>query len=95
MADDRIAKLSQRFSRHAVGRPSQGNRTRERRSFYLDVELTQRLDQAYRDLNHDLYPQRVSKSAFLETLIEYGLEHLDALKPLLPQATGEDRAESS
>lgn len=95
MADDRIAKLSQRFSRHAVGRPAQGNRTRERRSFYLDVELTQRLDQAYRDLNHDLYPQTVSKSAFLETLIEYGLEHLDALKPLLTQATGDDRAETS
>ena len=83
MSDDRIAKLSQRFSRHTVGRKPTTTRTRERRSFYLDADLTGRIDRVYKDLNHALYPQSVSKSVFLETVIEYGLEHLDELKPLL------------
>ena len=92
MADDRIAKLSQRFSRHAVGRKPATTRTRERRSFYLDAELTDRLDRVYKDLNHELYPRTVSKSVFLETVLEYGLEHLDELKPVLAQASGADDA---
>ena len=87
MSDDRIAKLSQRFSKHAVGRKPATSRTRERRSFYLDAELTGRIDQMYRDLNHALYPRSVSKSVFLETVIEYGLEHLEDLKPILIQAS--------
>ena len=95
MADDRIAKLSQRFSRHAVGRKPSTTRTRERRSFYLDAELTDRLDRVYKDLNHELYPRTVSKSVFLETVLEYGLEHLDELKPVLAQASGADDASDS
>lgn len=87
MSDDRIAKLSQRFSRHAVGRKATASRTRERRSFYLDAELTERLDRVYRDLNHALYPQNLNKSVFLETIMEFGLEHLDDLKPVLVAAS--------
>jgi hypothetical protein len=90
MADDRIAKLSQRFSKHAVGRKPATTRTRERRSFYLDAELTSRIDRVYKDLNHSLYPHSVSKSVFLETVIEHGLEHLDELKPILVQASDMD-----
>lgn len=89
MTDDRIAKLSQRFSKHAVGRKPSATRSRERRSFYLDAELTGRIDRVYKDLNHALYPESVSKSVFLETVIEYGLEHLDELKPILAQASTE------
>ncbi len=87
MADDRIAKLSQRFNKHAVGRKPSTTRTRERRSFYLDAELTARIDRVYKDLNHSLYPHSVSKSVFLETVLEYGLEHLDEIKPILIQAS--------
>lgn len=90
MADDRIAKLSQRFSRHAVGRQPTATRSRERRSFYLDSELTERLDQAYRQLQHELYPRPLTKSVFLETVLEYGLAHLDELKALLAQAAGHE-----
>jgi hypothetical protein len=93
MTDDRIAKLSQRFSKHAVGRKPTTTRARERRSFYLDAELTGRIDRVYKDLNHSLYPDSVSKSVFLETVIEYGLEHLDDLKPILAQAS--DQGDSS
>ena len=83
MTDDRIAKLSQRFKTHAVGRRGSGARSRERNSFYFDRELVARLDQTYRQLNHELYPSSLSKSAFLEVLIEYGLDHLGELRSRL------------
>src|SRR5579884_2238648 len=90
MADDRIAKLSQRFSRHAVGRQPSATRSRERRSFYLDSELTERLDQTYRRLHHELYPRPLTKSVFLEAVLEYGLAHLDELKAQLAQASSQE-----
>jgi len=84
MTEDRIARLSKRFRTHAVGRPPTSERTRERHSFYLDAALVERLDRTYRDLNYELYHSGgISKSRFLETLIEYGLNHLPALKAAL------------
>lgn len=47
--DERIAKLSQRFKTHRVGRPKQTQKNRERQSFYLDTELTERMDRTYKD----------------------------------------------
>jgi hypothetical protein len=61
-------------------------------SLYLDGEVVSRLDKAYRDCSHDLHPIVVSKSVFLETLIEHGLAHLDKLKPLLKEAAEGDAA---
>lgn len=81
MAEDRIAKLSERFNRHQVGRKPAAPRNRERRSLYLDGALLERLDQEHRALNHQLYPESINKAVFLETLIEYGLAHLDDLRP--------------
>ena len=86
MADDRIAKLSERFSRHQVGRKPAAPRNRERRSLYLDGALLERLDREHRALNHALYPKSVNKAVFLETLIEYGLAHLDDMKAALDQS---------
>jgi hypothetical protein len=91
--EDRIAKLSERFSRHQVGRKAAAPRNRERRSLYLDGALLERLDQEHRALNHALYPKSVNKAVFLETLIEYGLEHLGELKEVLGQSA--DGAHSS
>jgi hypothetical protein len=87
MPEDRIAKLSQRFKTHAVGRKPASNRNRERHSLYLDSELVARLDKTYRELNHKIYPKNVSKSAFLEALIEYGLDHLAELEESLSEAS--------
>jgi hypothetical protein len=86
MAEDRIARLSKRFQTHAVGRqPTTQQRSRERKSFYLDVGLVEQLDKIYRDLGHELYPTALSKSTFLETLLEYGLRHLSEVKAVLAQ----------
>ena len=92
MADDRIAKLSERFNRHQVGRKPTAGRARERRSLYLDGALLERLDREHRALNHELYPRSANKALFLETLIEFGLAHLAELKPLLAQAADNERS---
>jgi len=80
MTEDRISRLSQRFKTHAVGRKPASNRSRERHSFYLDGVLIERLDETYRGLNHELYPKTITKSVFLEELLEFGLDHLDEIK---------------
>ena len=86
--DDRIAKLSQRFKTHAVGRRPQATpRTRERHSLYLDTELVLQADRTYRDISHALYPQTVSKSLFWEALLGYGLEHVDDIKRMVSENT--------
>jgi hypothetical protein len=83
--DDRIAKLSQRFKTHATGRPKQSQKNRERQSLYLDADLTARINQTYKDIAHQMYPKSLSKSVFLETLLEYGLEHLDEVTSRLTE----------
>ena len=93
MTDDRIAKLSERFNRHQTGRkPTTTPRNRERRSLYLDGALLERLDQEHRALNHDLYPASVNKAVFLETLIEYGLAHVDELRATLSGSADDGRS---
>jgi hypothetical protein len=81
--EERIAKLSQRFKTHATGRPKVRQKNRERQSFYLDADLTVQIDKVYKDIDHQLYPRSISKSAFLETIIEYGLENLQLIKARL------------
>jgi hypothetical protein len=90
---DRIAKLSQRFKTHGAGRPKQTPKQRERQSLYLDAGLTERIDHTYKDLAHQLYPKSLSKSVFLETLLEYGLENLDTITSRLIEIA--NAAESS
>lgn len=86
MAKDRIDKLAERFRTRATGRKSTRKQTPT--SLYLDGEVVSRLDKAYRDCSHDLHSVVVSKSVFLETLIEHGLAHLEDLINLLKD-TGE------
>ncbi len=85
--EDRIARLSQRFKTHATGRPKSGSKNRERQSLYLDTHLTERIDAIYKDINHQLYPKSLSKSTFLETMLEYGLENIETIKSRLSELT--------
>lgn len=82
----RISKLSERFSTNAR-KPKAGARERERRSFYLDVAVTTRLDEELKAFNHRNFPATVSKSVFLETLLEYSLDNLDAVQARITNAT--------
>ena len=74
----RISKLSERFTANAR-KPKPGARERERRSFYLDVAVMTRLDEELKAFNHRNFPATVSKSVFLETLLEHGLDNLEAI----------------
>jgi hypothetical protein len=91
---DRIAKLSQRFKTHGAGRPKQTPKQRERQSLYLDAGLTERIDHTYKDLANELYPTSLSKSAFLEALLEYGLENLDTITSRLAELSDAEEPSS-
>ena len=78
----RIAKLSERF-KPQTGRPKRSAKQRERRSYYLDTEIAGRLDKNYKELSHQLYPQAVSKSVFIETIVEYGLDNLQVIGEII------------
>jgi hypothetical protein len=78
----RIAKLSERF-KPQTGRQKHSPKQRERKSYYLDTEITGRLDRDYKEFSHQLYPQSVGKSVFMETILEYGLDNLPAIRELI------------
>lgn len=82
----RIAKLSERFKPH-TGRPKRSSKQRERRSYYLDTEITERLDRGYKEFRHQLYPQTVSKSVFIETIIAYGLDNMSVVGEIIQAKT--------
>ncbi len=89
----RITKLSECFKERS-GRPKQFPIERERRSYYLDTEISARisarLDKDYKEFNHQVYPHTVSKSMFMETILEYGLNNLSAIKELIISKAEED-----
>ena len=78
----RIAKLSERF-KPQTKRAKLSPKQRERRSYYLDTEITERMDRVYKEFSHQLYPQTVSKSVFIETILAYGLDNLQALREII------------
>jgi hypothetical protein len=86
----RISKLSERF-KNRPGRPKRTQKDRERRSYYLDTQIAERLDQDYKEFNHQAYPHTVSKSIFIESVLEYGLDHLNAIHEIIAsKADSED-----
>jgi hypothetical protein len=78
----RISKLSERF-KDRPGRQKQSAKERERRSYCLDTQVSERLDKDYKRFNHQAYPHTVSKSVFIETLLEYGLDNLPSIRELI------------
>ncbi len=91
--EDRIARLSQRFKTHAGGRPKSDQKSRERQSLYLDANLIERVDKTYKEIGHQLYPKEVSKSLFLEMILEYGLDNMEVIKSRLSEVA--DTSEKS
>ncbi len=83
--DSRIAKLSQSFKTHATGRSKSNAKIRERQSFYLDIALVECVDKMHKEISHQLYPKSISKSNFLETILEYGLESIEIVKSRLSE----------
>jgi len=80
----RIAKLSERFKPHGA-EPKKSPKQRQRRSFYLDVEIMERIDREHKEFNHQTYPHTVGKSVFMEAILEYGMNNLPAVRALIEE----------
>ncbi len=61
----------------------QPTRTRVHRSIYLEQGIYDRLGEAYKTTNHELYPLEVRKSTFIEVCIAYALDHLPDIEDIL------------
>jgi len=82
MKEERIKALGERF-KASVERKEIPEEIREkvRRTYYLDKSLAEEVDQIYRKLNYEL--GGIPKSAFLEALLRFGLENLEAVEKSL------------
>jgi hypothetical protein len=79
----RIEALGKRFSEDALAPKQQRvsvNNNRKRHSVYIDADLMKRIDEIFKGVQHEVYPAEVTKSLFLEKLLENGLENLEAVK---------------
>ncbi len=84
----RIEALGKRFIDNAEQprpqtKPQQGLSTRNQRrrhSLYIDSNLMQRIDEIFKMVQHDVYPLTLTKSVFIEKLLEHGLANLEAVK---------------
>jgi hypothetical protein len=79
----RIQKLSERFKPRPSERKAASRERRERRSFYLDVGIMERIDKEHKTYNHQAFPHTVNKSVFMEAILEYGMDNLDAVAKLI------------
>ena len=53
---------------------------RRRHSLYIDMNLMKRIDEIFKVVQHDVYPVKLTKSVFIEKLLEHGLANLEAVK---------------
>lgn len=83
----RLATLKQRFDspiKPSASGETSGN-TRKRHSVYIDQELMQQVDDLYKQIQHEVFPTEITKSAFLEQLLEQGIQNLDKVKVALAE----------
>ena len=60
---------------------------RDRRSLYMDDVTLKKLNDGYKQLNHDAFPQEVKKVNFLAAIVTVALNHDDELRELLVSDT--------
>ena len=56
---------------------------RDRRSLYMDDTTLRKLNDAYKQLNHDVFPQEIKKVSFLAAIVSVALDHGDELRDSL------------
>lgn len=83
----RLEALKQRFESptRSTASGETPNNTRKRHSVYIDQMLMQRVDELYKQTQHEVFPTEITKSAFLEQLLEQGLQNLDKVKVALAE----------
>ena len=62
---------------------------RRRHSLYFSDKLNTDLERAFRQVAHDIFPQAIEKSDFLEMCFLYCLEHIDDIRSALRETAKE------
>jgi hypothetical protein len=88
MAEDRLKTMGQRFTHKQPTKPEQQKRDhdRSRHTLYLDNTLVKQIDQAFKQTQHEVYPQEVTKADYLEACLKFALAHPDQVKTFLLSA---------
>jgi len=81
--NEHITTTAKSTGNRTSGEKEQRERPRVHRSIYLERTLYDRLGEAYKTTSHELYPQEVRKSTFIEACIAYALDHLSDIKTVL------------
>jgi hypothetical protein len=73
---DRVEQLRRRFHAPKVaGRPADQGVERVKYSMWLSEGIIAKIDFAYRQLYTKLFPNKVTKGAYMEAVFEIGLKH--------------------
>lgn len=83
MPESSRSPLAERFRNRQLGRKPAQEKKRIKTSVFIDEELMERVNRAWKDYNHDHYPREVIKATFFEELIECGLRHSEEVEELL------------
>jgi hypothetical protein len=82
MSDVSRSPLAERFKRRTGRRPVQ-DKNRIKTSIFIDSDVLERANKAWKDFNHANYPRETLKALYLEELIEYGLAHIEEVEAIL------------
>ncbi len=81
---DRVEQLRKRFhSPKGAGRPADQGVERVKYSMWLTEGIIARIDLTYRQLYTKLFPNKVTKGAYMEAVFEIGLNHEEEIEALL------------
>ncbi len=81
---DRVEQLRKRFhSPKGAGRPADQGVGRVKYSMWLSESIIARIDLTYRQLYTKLFPNKVTKGAYMEAVFEIGLNHEEEVEALL------------
>ncbi len=81
---DRIEQLRKRFHAPKVGgRKSDLGQERVKYSMWLTQAIIERIDLGHRQIHAKLFPQKITKGAYMEAVFEIGMHHEEEVEALL------------
>ena len=82
--NDRVEQLRKRFhSPRGAGRPADQGIGRVKYSMWLSKGIIGKIDLTHRQIHTKLFPNKVTKGAYMEAVFEIGLNHEEEVEALL------------